>query len=179
MSEFLQRARVELDATIKRLENYGAELASLKTREEEDTIRRMELESYIAEHEKLAVRAAQIAVMLPAPAPELPVELARKSSTKPVKKAVKVIEPKKAKPSTGNITIATLIEQVFPAVLKRRKTFTIDQIIDQIIDMKLATTPPDRQALNVTLAHHAKSSHATIARVAQGIYAPLEGHYGR
>jgi len=65
MSDLLQRAHQELEATSQRIANYESQIMAIKTQQESDILRQAQLEQYIGKHEALAKEAAELLQVLP------------------------------------------------------------------------------------------------------------------
>lgn len=122
MNSVIGRARATLVAVQSRLDGYVAKLAELdeiKKAQEADEMKKIQLEEYIQEHERLAVSAASLLEILPPP----PAEPLRSHVTHP---EAKKRERKSVETPRVPYSMVQAFVKVFPILRQQGKTeFTI------------------------------------------------------
>jgi hypothetical protein len=148
MTQLLERARLELDATNTRLADYENQFAILKTKQDQDVIKQTQLEQFIAKHESLAAEAAELLPLLPVLPAAAPEKISRRA------------------PNRGGLCgygITVLRERVFPRL--SGKDFNAEDVLRMAQELPLPGPHPTRaQMLTWLQAESARAKGRTIER---------------
>jgi hypothetical protein len=170
MSSMLERARAELGATNKRIDECKSVIAAKQETLDVETARQLELEEYIKDHEVLANKAAALLQILP------PVIVEKVAETN-VHVMKKTRGPYKKREAGSNVSsllygIGEIRAKVYPILrAKGLQTFNKDQVIAAIAEAGLEPGPSKSQLSTWLFADKNSKSSAIIKASGPGEFA--------